>query len=245
MSSILITGVSSGIGNALSHWYLNPSECGHEYQVFGVSRRTPEDLISNDSFHFAATDLAESDISRESLLDLLESATDLDLVILNAGILGQIDDMRDTSLEQLRHLMDVNVWANKTVLDAVFDKGRSVKQVVAISSGAAVNGNRGWNGYSISKAALNMLVQLYSREQPNTHFCALAPGLVDTAMQDYLCGFVADERFGSLENLKSKRNTPEMPTPQQAAKMLGTVITEVALHQPSGQFVDVRSLPWR
>ncbi len=37
------------------------------------------------------------------------------------------------------------------------------------------------------------------------HFCALAPGLIDTAMQDYLCGLDASERFPSLARIQAAR----------------------------------------
>ena len=90
-------------------------------------------------------------------------------------MLGSLGDMSEAQLDDLKRVMDVNVWSNKTVLDALFARAFPVKQVVTISSGAAVNGNRGWRGYSISKAALNMLTRLYAAENPDTHFCARWP----------------------------------------------------------------------
>jgi NAD(P)-dependent dehydrogenase (short-subunit alcohol dehydrogenase family) len=95
-----------------------------------------------------------------------------------------------------------------------------VEQIIAISSGAAVSSTRGWNGYSISKAALNALVRLYAAERPQTHFAAVAPGLVDTAMQAYLRSVPADARYPGLEGLKRAHGTPEMPTPDAAATRL-------------------------
>ncbi len=238
MKNVFITGVSSGLGWGLATECLQRGD-----QVFGISRRSPGDLLPHERLQFAAQDLTEFDSLTETVGSLLPEHTSLDLVILNAGILGEIADMRDTSLDQLRHLMDTNVWANKVILDTILRPPRHVRQVVAISSGAAVNGNRGWGGYSISKAALNMLTLLYARENPDTHLSALAPGLVDTAMQDYLCSRPADPRFESLENLKSRRHTAEMPGPQAAAVRLMEVITRLPSLVESGQFVDVRQLP--
>lgn len=235
---VLITGVSSGIGNRLAHEYLDRGA-----NVIGISRRSPEDLLQSDGFLHLSIDLSDERQISSELQQSLPEDWPIQTLILNAGILGQLADMKDTSLEDLKTLMNVNVWANKTVLDAVLQRYSTIKKVITISSGAAVNGNRGWSGYSISKVALNMLTMLYARENENVHFAAIAPGLVDTAMQDYLCGHKQDERFKSLEVLKSKRGTGEMPSPAEAAKKLILLFDSVEKYVESGGFVDIRHLP--
>jgi NADP-dependent 3-hydroxy acid dehydrogenase YdfG len=37
-------------------------------------------------------------------------------VVLNAGLLGQIQSMQDADIAELRQLMDLNVWAHKPIL---------------------------------------------------------------------------------------------------------------------------------
>lgn len=234
--NVFITGVSSGIGHGLAAEYLEQG-----WNVYGVSRRTPD--FENSRFHFQSLDVTDTAAIPAVLNQLLAGVPTLNHVILNAGVLGRVADMRDTTLEELQKTMNINVWSYKTVLDALFAMEIQLDQVVTISSGAAVNGSRGWNGYSLSKAALNMLTQLYSRENEDTHFAAVAPGLVDTAMQDYLCGHPEDVRFPSLENLKSRRGTPEMPNPREAAKRLISVFHSLQTVCPSGGFVDIRQLP--
>ncbi len=240
MLNVFITGVSSGIGEGLASEYISRGE-----SVFGISRRAPAQLMGHDQFHFVSQDLRELDAIAPAIGHLLSGVDHLDLMILNAGALGEISDMKDVPIAQLRELMDINVWANKAILDCVFDEVGHVAQVVTISSGASVNGNRGWNGYAISKSALNMLTQLYARENSKTHFTAFAPGLVDTSMQDYLCAHPADARFPSLENLKSRRHTAEMPKPKEAGKRLVNVIERLPELTASGNFVDIRQLPTR
>ena len=235
--TVFITGVSSGIGHGLATEYLRTGDV-----VYGVSRRRPEDLCSNDNFHFVSLDVTDQAKIIDVLPKFFESMSQLDIVVLNAGLLGTIGDMKDTSIAQLRELMDVNVWACKFVLDVLF-KNLDIRNVVTISSGAAINGNRGWNGYSVSKAALNMLTSLYAQENEKTHFAAVAPGLVDTSMQDYLCGHEEDSRFPSLDVLKSKRGSSEMPTPQEAAVKLIKLFDSIEQHVESGGFVDIRHLP--
>lgn len=236
--SILITGVSSGIGRSIAAESLRRGAA-----VFGLSRRRPDDLSAQDRFTFQCADLRRTSDIPAAVGNLLHEAADLDLVVLNAGILGPFGDVIEQPLDAMQDVMTVNVWANKVILDALFARGEPIRQVVTISSGASVNGNRGWGGYSISKAALNMLTRLYARERPETHFCALAPGLVDTAMQDHLCALPQDERYPALDVLRSKRDTPDMPDAEELAPRLIEVFAKLPSLVESGDYADIRKPP--
>jgi NAD(P)-dependent dehydrogenase (short-subunit alcohol dehydrogenase family) len=235
--NILITGVSSGIGWGLAKHYL---ELGHT--VFGLSRRTPKDLIKKANFSFAQCDLTNFNTSSEIISHLISGIKTMDLVVLNAGILGPITDMKTQKINNLQDVMNINVWANKPVIDTLIKNIPSLVKVVAISSGASINGNKGWGGYSISKAALNMLIKLYASENKKTLFYSLAPGLVDTAMQDYLCGNKLNiNDFPAQKKLKSARNTASMPQPEMAAKLLTNAIKNLDDYN-SGEFIDIRNM---
>lgn len=173
-----VTGTSSGLGRGLARVLLDGG-----WRVHGCSRR-PSDL---EGLRHVRVDLADHAAVGPALDALLGGLPRLDLVVLNAGVLGRIRHLTETPLEDLRAIFEVNVWANKTIMDWLHRWGRPVRQVVMISSGAAVLGNKGWGGYALSKAALNMLARLYAHELPDTHITALAPGIVDTAMMEHLC----------------------------------------------------------
>jgi NAD(P)-dependent dehydrogenase (short-subunit alcohol dehydrogenase family) len=209
--------------------------------VFGVSRSSPKDLIKDSNYRHFNMDLANLDFLPRQVTQMFASIESIDLCVLNAGILGRIAHMKDVSIPELQKTFDINVWTNKILLDALFEQHERIKQVVAISSGAAVNGSLGWNGYSISKAALNMLVKLYAEEFVNVHFTAFAPGLIDTAMQDYLCEKVDTTEFPSAEKLKNARNTSGMPKPDEAGTIMMTTFEEL-LKGESGSFVDIRKM---
>ena len=233
-----ITGVSSGIGRGLTEAYLKSGA-----RVYGISRRAPEGLSGglSGAFQFKSVDLAKLEEIPGAVRELLDGAGQIDVAILNAGILGPIADLSETPVAEMQHVMQVNLWANKVLLDAIFEIGIPVAQVVGITSGAATTPNRGWNAYAISKAALNMLIGLYAAERPETHFCALAPGIVDTAMQDKISQMPEDPRFDSLDRLRSAKGTPLMPKPEEAAGRLIDGIGK-ATKYPSGSFLDIRSL---
>ena len=232
---IFISGVSSGLGYGLAKVYLAMG-----YEVYGCSRRKPKDLV-DQGLHFAVIDLADSGVGPRSFCELINDVLHFDLVILNAGKLGQIRDMKEASLEDLRETMEINVWSNKWLLDCLFTDERSVEQVVAISSGASQSGSRGWNGYSLSKSALNMLIKLYAGERSQTHFTSLAPGLIDTAMQDYLTSLPQDPRYKPLDILKAAKETEIMPDGETCARRLIEVFPKL-LQIESGNYVDIRKL---
>jgi len=226
---LFITGIGSGLGKALVQEALRRG-----YEVYALSRHLPEDL--KEKVRFKRCDLLELERIYPAVVELLSGVDSLDLVILNAGVLGRFGDMREISLHEMEKVMDVNVWANKVIMDALMDLGIPVRQIVGISSGAAVNCNRGWNAYSISKAALNCLLKLYAREMEGTHITALAPGLVLTPMLEEVMK-QDEERFPSIRRIKE---SPKR-TPEEAAKLLFDTFPKL-LEFESGSFVDVRKI---
>ncbi|HIC97509.1 MAG TPA: SDR family NAD(P)-dependent oxidoreductase [Aquificaceae bacterium] len=199
---LLITGIGSGLGRALAEKGLAKG-----YEVYALGRHLPKEM--SGKVRFAWCDLQELESISSRVSKLLEGVRELELVILNAGVLGVFGDVREVPLYEMRKVMDINLWANKVLLDTLVEGGVSVRQVVGISSGAAVNCNRGWNAYSISKAAFNCLLRLYAREMRETHFTALAPGLVLTPMLEEVMK-QDEERFPSIKRIKeSPKRTPD------------------------------------
>ena len=231
---LFITGNSSGLGRGLTQTYL-----ARDWSVYGLSRRGYTDTAGK--IHDVRCDLADQQAIPDALARLLQGVPRLELVILNAGILGRIADMDQTPLAEIRQVMEINVWANKTILDWLKGSGIAIGQIVLISSGAAVNGSRGWGAYSLSKASLNMLTKLYAREFTQTHLSSLAPGLVDTPMQDHLCAEVDVDQFPSVKKLLNARGTAAMPDPHEAGDRIADVIPAL-LEYPSGDFVDICTL---
>ncbi len=236
--NVLITGNSSGLGLGLTEALMD-----REAIVWGMSRSgCPLKPRFDDVIRDRQQDLGQLSTLEDGLDSLLSDCLRLDLVILNAGLLGRIQDIAQTDVHDLEHIMRVNVWANKLILDWLIERQIPVSQVVAISSGAAVNMNYGWGGYSLSKAALNNLITLYAHEMTDTHLIALAPGLVDTPMQDYLCGEVDSEEYPSVQKLKDARGTSDMPTSREVADRILDLLDELKADHSSGAFVDLRTL---
>ena len=226
---LFITGVGSGLGKALAEEGIRRG-----YRVYALGRHLPEDLKGKVAFR--TCDLKDLEMVYPAVVDLLSGVRNLDLVILNAGVLGKFGDMREIPLRLFREVMDVNVWANKLILDALLDLRIGVRMIVGISSGASVNCNRGWNAYAISKAALNCLLKLYSREMEGAHVIALAPGLVLTPMLQEVMN-QDEERFPSVRRIKE---SPKR-TPEEAARLIFDTLPRLTQFE-SGSYVDIRKI---
>ncbi len=236
MKQILITGTSSGIGYGLAYHFLNQNA-----EVWGISRRKLEDLLKNPNYHHLNLDLTRATEINKRLPNFLTDTKLLDVVILNSGVLGEIKYMEKTSLEEMKEVMEINVWANKSLLDLLFTLNIEIKQVVGMSSGAALRSTPGWGSYSLSKAGLDMLINIYAKEYTGTHFSAFAPGLVDTRMQEYIYQIEDVEKYPSAKKLQQARYTDEMPDPVNAAPRLIRGMQK-ALEYDSGSHVDVREM---
>ncbi len=86
-----------------------------------------------------------------------------------------------------------------------------------------------------------MLINLYAKEYSETHFLAIAPGLIDTKMQDYIYNLPKEKEYPAVKKLKSARGTDQMPTSEKAAEIVSNGI-EKAKKIDSGAFLDVRSM---
>lgn len=236
MGNIFVTGVSGGLGKAMAEFFIRE---GHI--VYGVSRNTPKDLLQFENFSFRSLDLGDLE-SIPACLDTLFTENQFDLFMLNAGIIGQYGDLAEISLQDAKHVEDVNVWSNKVIVDYCLQKKVSVRQVVAISSGASVSDARGWSAYGVSKAALNMLISMYAAEIPETHFCSLAPGIVDTSMQEYLYRLETDEKYQTLGVLQSAKKSGKMPSAEAVAESIIKALPKIRETIRSGGYADIRKL---
>ena len=230
MKNILITGIGSGLGEALAKAYLENGDA-----VYAIGRTFPKAFDHYPHFFFFPYDLSQTFMIASDIAPFIKNHT-FDSVILNAGILGEIATLSDIQLSSIKEVMEINVWANKELID-LLSKQAKINQIVGISSGAAVNGSKGWGPYSLSKSALNMLFKVYAKELPDIHFTALAPGIIKTPMTDIIIGEVDDQEFPSAKKLKESH----IQTPQEAATNLLYVIPKLFEYE-SGSFVDVREM---
>ena len=226
--NILITGCSSGLGLALTNYYLQKG-----FKVYGINRNKPE--IQNQNFIHISFDLSQISEIKTSLTNILKEIKNLDLVFLNAGMLGKIKILQELSIEEMQEVYNLNVYANKELLDILMQI--DVKNIFIISSGASKTGYKGWGSYSLSKAGVNMLVNLYSNEMFNTKIIALAPGVIKTPMTDYIRFELDENIFTSAKKL----NEGLVQTAFETAIKIDAFVNRIDEFE-TGSYVDIRQI---
>ena len=226
--NILITGCSSGLGLALTKYYLKK-----EYKVYGISRKKPS--ITNENFIHKSFDLSQVSKIKSELTDFIKDINNLETVFLNAGMLGKIKILQELSIDEMNEVYSLNVYANKELLDILMQI--KVNNVLVISSGASKTGYKGWGSYSLSKAGVNMLVNLYSNEMTNIKILAVAPGVIKTPMTDYIRFKIDENIFTSAKKL----NEGIVQTPEETAIKIDELMNRIDEFK-SGSYVDVRQI---
>jgi benzil reductase ((S)-benzoin forming) len=110
------------------------------------------------------------------------------------------------------------------------------KQLVMLTSGAAKKPYAGWSAYNAGKAAVDHWVRTVGAEANGCWVIAVAPGVVDTAMQGEIRK-VDEQAFPSVERFRELSRSGGLSTPEDAAAGIWSLFDrELA----SGSVVDLR-----
>ena len=145
------------------------------YQAGGTATIAPLDLADGDSIGRLAQAVGE----RWGRLDML---------VLNAAILGTLTPVPSIDAKEFSRLLTLNVGANQALI-AAFDpwlRQSAAARVVAITSSVGAQPRAYWGGYGASKAALETLALAYADEMAGLGDLRVAivdPGATATAMR--------------------------------------------------------------
>ena len=70
-------------------------------RVLGISRREAEDFQKEEGYRHLRLDLTDFDAVEDQLPGFLKDTPILDLVVLNAGVLGEIRWMKEVGVEEI------------------------------------------------------------------------------------------------------------------------------------------------
>jgi short-subunit dehydrogenase len=215
---IIITGASSGIGEALVHEFAKQGSkivlaARNELKILQIEKELNEKGMTV----IAIT----TDVSRESdCKHLIETTIDrfgsVDILINNAGI-SMKALFHEADLQVLRRLMDVNFWGTVYCTRyALPYLVRSKGSLVAVSSIAGFNGLPGRSGYSASKFAIHGLMETIRIEnlKNGLHVMVVAPGFTASEIRKH--ALLAD----GTEQGESPRDENHLMSPQFVARSI-------------------------
>jgi NAD(P)-dependent dehydrogenase (short-subunit alcohol dehydrogenase family) len=180
MKSVLITGATSGIGEALAKFYVD-----HGFSVYACGRNR-EKLDELSQYHEHITTLAFELNDQAAIATALDKHIELDQLILNAGTCEYIDDAKHFDGELFARVINTNVVATGYCLAAWLPQVKSGGQVGIMSSSAAYIPLTRSEAYGASKAAMTYLAQTLSVDLAHQHIgvSAIHPGFVETPLTD-------------------------------------------------------------
>ena len=185
----VVTGASRGIGRAAA---LALAEAGAHIIALARTQGALESLDDEIRAKGSTATLVPVNLKDFDALDRLGAAIyerwgKLDVLVGNAGVLGELAPITHVDQPVWDEVMAVNVTANYRLIRSLdpllraSDAGRAV----FVTSGAAHKCLAYWGVYSISKAALNALVLTYAAETVTTPVKTMLinPGPLRTAMR--------------------------------------------------------------
>jgi NAD(P)-dependent dehydrogenase (short-subunit alcohol dehydrogenase family) len=185
----LVTGASRGIGRAMA---LALAKSGAHVVALARTAGGLEELDDDITAAGGTASLVPLDLRKLEAIDQLgaivfERWKKLDILVGNAGVLGQLSPLGHVEPKTWDEVMAVNVTANWRLIRSLdpllrqSDAGRAV----FVTSAAAFKLLAYWGPYSVSKAALEALVKTYAAETVKTavRVNLLNPGPVRTRMR--------------------------------------------------------------
>lgn len=176
--TFLITGVSSGLGQAFATAALRAghrvagtvrsSEAGQAFEALAPGRTRAIQL-----------DMADSDAMPAAVADAERALGPIDVLVNNAGY-GHEGALEESTIEELRRQFDVNVFGPVALIKAVLPgmRRRRRGRIVNVTSMGAFITMPGISFYCGSKFALDGISETLGKEVApfNVHVTSLAPG---------------------------------------------------------------------
>ena len=190
--SIIVTGASGGIGNAIIK---KLKEAGANILASGTRIEKLEELKKN----FEGIKILKFDISQsDKIEDFIENATNalggsLDGIVNNAGITQDNLAIR-MSLDEWQKVININLTS--TFLMSKFAIKKMLKnksgKIINITSVVGHTGNLGQANYTASKAGIVAMSKSLAIEyaKKNININCISPGFIQTAMTDKI-----DDKF--------------------------------------------------
>ncbi len=185
----LITGASRGIGAAVAKRFA--AESAH---VILVARDTKGLEATDDSIRAAGgkATLVPLDLKDAAKIEALagivaERFKKLDILVGNAGVLGDLTPVAHLSPDVWDQAITVNLTANMHLIRC-FDtllKQSDAPRAMFVTSGITEGVFPYWGAYATSKAALETLVKTYAAENSKTPLRVnlIDPGIVRTRLR--------------------------------------------------------------
>ncbi len=240
MEYYFITGTSSGIGKAITLQLIEKETA----VVFGFSRKQS---ISHPKYRHLTMDFSiPQQIITYNFPDILDAKKIV--LINNAGVIGDIGFAGNKQDESFVNTYNINIVSPSILINRFIKKYQPMeteKTILNISSGAGRHAIAAWSDYCASKAALDLFSQTIAEEQsflPESKrfkVFSVAPGIVDTSMQDQIRA-AGIEKFPYHQTFVDYKTQHLLTSPESVAKEIQDIIDNSAKYNEV--ILDLRNL---
>lgn len=226
MRTIIITGVSKGLGQALSKVLEN-----EQTKLVGFGRTQGEFAGTFHTCDFTKPQLAASIFQKALADEPLEDSESI-VFIANAGRLGLLQPAQNLDPFEIEETIAANLTQSALAASAFLKRVESLpvpKAFLQISSGAALpdRAKASWSLYCATKAGQEQLVRTIAKEQENaphpTVFTNINPGVMETAMQEQIRK-TSPSHFPEVERFIKLKEEGRIPTPDTIAQKIANLI---------------------
>jgi benzil reductase ((S)-benzoin forming) len=221
MQHYFITGTSKGIGKALAEALLKRQDTW----VTGIARTS---AIVHERYTHHELDLSDTVHLRSRISLIFQIADQVRKIVLinNAATLGEVAYIGRQTDKNIETLVDVNITSPAILMNAfvrTFQNAHMEKVILNVSSGAGRKPSDGWSMYCSSKAALDMMTEVAAKEEKlnprGFYFFSIAPGVVDTLMQENL-RHASDNEFSRKNEFLNYKDGGMLSSPEDVAEQL-------------------------
>ena len=223
MNLYIVTGTTQGLGKALAG--VIARDPGNELIALA---RAPDGAIPG-GIRFEV-DLAET-AALDRALDRVEAHIRgrkyaKAVLINNAGVVAPVGPLEKVDGAALERNLVVNLVAPMRLMGRFLAAtgGIGLVRIINISSGAGRRAISGWGAYCAAKAGLDMATRVVALESESrgraVEAVSLAPGVIDTGMQDVVRG-ASPEDFADVERFRAMKAEGALrPAEEVAADIL-------------------------
>lgn len=178
--NILITGATSGIGKQVAMDYANDGHtviaCGRNTDVLAeLEQRFPAKIAAQ------RLDVSDADQTQQALA----TYTDVDIVILSAGVCEYVD-IDHFEAAMFERVFEVNVFGMMRCVEALLPNMKAGSKLVLVGSTARLLPFTRAEAYGGSKAAIQYIARSLQvdLERKGIQVLTVSPGFVETPMTD-------------------------------------------------------------
>ncbi|MDD3803583.1 MAG: SDR family NAD(P)-dependent oxidoreductase [bacterium] len=156
--TVLVTGTSYGLGKALFEKLSENSS----YNLAGLGRSCEEKESSKKIT--IRCDITKTEEIERALLKVKEKWGGLDVLINNAGIVGEFKKMKDYTEDEIKTMVDINIKGTFIMTQRALNYINIPGYIINIGSTRSITGAPDKTLYSMTKFALRGLTQSINAE---------------------------------------------------------------------------------